>query len=121
MSLLTLPPNLILHNPIANAISIHILHRPVSALNARGAWGLSEPVSPEVTQLYALVGVFSCAISMAYAISIYHGLNEWIYMSIPGRLGVAVLGLTAWVLNPHLMSPLLFHHCLGRKCCVDYR
>jgi hypothetical protein len=61
-----------------------------------------------VTQLCALVGVFSCAISMAYAISIYHGLNEWIYMSIPRRLGVAVLGLTAWVLNPHLMSPLLF-------------
>jgi hypothetical protein len=45
---------------------------------------------------------------MAYAISIYHGMDEWIYISIPGRLGVAALGLTAWVLNSHLMSPLLF-------------
>jgi hypothetical protein len=108
LGLLTLPPNIILHNPIANVISIHILHRPVPASAAWGSWGLSGPVSPEVTQLCALVGVFSCAISMAYAISIYHGLDEWVYMSIPGRLGVAVLGLTAWALNPRLMSPLLF-------------
>ena len=89
-----LPPKLIFHNPVANAISIYILLRPVPVLNASGDWGLSGPVNPEVTQLCALVGVFSCAISMAYAISIYHGLDEWIYMSIPGRLGVAALGLT---------------------------
>lgn len=101
-------PNLIFRNPIANAILIHILHQPVPALNASGAWGLSGPVRPEVTQSCALVGVFSCAISMAYAICIYHGLDEWIYMSIPGRLGVAALGLTVWVLNLRLMSPLLF-------------
>jgi len=70
LGLLTLPPNLIFRNPIAIAISIHILHQPAPALNASGAWGLSGPVSPEVTQLCALVGVFSCAISMAYAISL---------------------------------------------------
>jgi hypothetical protein len=38
----------------------------------------------------------------------YHGFDEWIYLSIPGRLAVVLLGLIAWVQNPHAMSPLLF-------------
>jgi hypothetical protein len=66
------------------------------------------PVSPEVTQLCALSGVFCCAISLAYGISMYHGIDEWIYLSVPGRLAVALLGLTAWFVDPHIMSPLLF-------------
>lgn len=103
-----LPPSLILRNPIANAVSVHVLHRPIPELTAWGAWGMPGPVSPEVTQLCALSGVFSCAISLAYGISMYHGFDEWIYLSVPGRLAVALLGLTAWVMDPDTMSPLLF-------------
>jgi hypothetical protein len=58
-------------------------------------------------QLCVLCGVFSCAISLAYGISMYHGFDEWIYISVPGRLAVAFLGLSAWALDSHSMSPLL--------------
>ena len=108
LGLLVLPPNIILRNPIADAISTHLLHQPLPALGTRGAWGLSGPVSPELAQLCALCGVFSCAISLAYGMSMYHGFDEWIYLSVPGRLAVVLLALVAWVMNRRAMSPLLF-------------
>jgi len=61
-----------------------------------------------VAQLCALCGVFNCAISLAYGMSMYHGFDEWIYLSVPGRLAVVLLALVTWVLNRHAMSPLLF-------------
>ena len=108
LGLLVLPPNIILRNPIADAISTHLLHQPLPALSTRDAWSLSGPASPEVAQLCALCGVFSCAISLAYGMSMYHGFDEWIYLSVPGRLAVVLLALVTWVLNRHAMSPLLF-------------
>lgn len=108
LALIFIDPNLVLRNPIANAISTEILHQPIPTFNRWGTWGVPGPASPEVTQLCALSGVVMCGISSAYGISLYHGFDEWIYISVPGRLGVAALGLMVLLLRPEVMSPLLF-------------
>lgn len=68
---------------------------------------MASITSPATDQLSALSGIFCTAIGMAYAMSFYHGYDEWLYMTIPGRLLVSGLCLATWVLAPEKMSPLL--------------
>jgi hypothetical protein len=94
--LLTVPSH-VFNNPLSNRLA-SILHLP------------SHPSvsSPATNQVTALSGIFCTAIGVAYALNFYHGYDEWLYLSIPGRLIVGGICLAVWVIAPEKMSPLLF-------------
>ena len=58
-------------------------------------------------QLSALCGVFCIAIGSAYGFAFAHGYEEWLVISIPVRIVVAVLGLVVSLLAPGKVSPFL--------------
>jgi hypothetical protein len=106
LALAFLPPSPLLHNPARSFISRTILHQPVqvppSNLDPSNAFAHS----------LALAGTFSFGIGVAYLHAFYRGYEEWLYMSIPARLGVSVFGLLVGVLFPKKMTPLMLSVCV---------
>lgn len=50
-------------------------------------------------------------IGVVYAISYFHGYEEWLYIGIPAKLSIAAMGLLIWAVKPEKFSPLLFAIC----------
>ncbi len=96
LALLTVP-GVVHNNPIADRLT--------SFLHPSGAASFSGPLA---NQLSALSGVFSAAIGIGYFTNFYHGYEEWLYLSIPGRIFASALCLAIWLFAPEKMSPLLF-------------
>jgi hypothetical protein len=106
LALLTFP-DVVHSNSVANRLSLFL--NPV---------GTAPTSSPAIHQLSALSGVFSCAISSAYGLAFYHGYDEWLYMSIPGRLFVSAICLATWLIAPEKMSPLLLSIMVWDGACA---
>jgi hypothetical protein len=106
LALLTIP-DVVHSNSIADRLSL-FLH-PI---------GTAPTSSPAIHQLSALSGVFSCAISSAYGLAFYHDYDEWLYMSIPGRLFVSAICLATWLIAPEKMSPLLLSIMIWDGACA---
>jgi hypothetical protein len=96
LALLTIP-ELVHENPVANRLALF--------LHPSGVAPISDPLAD---QLSTLCSVFSAAIGVAYFSKFYHGYEEWLYLSILGRLFVRGLCLAIWFFAPEKMSPVLF-------------
>ena len=96
LALLTVP-EVVHKNPIADRLT--------SFLHPAGVAHISGPL---VNQVSTLSGVFFAAIGISYFTNFYHGYEEWLYLSIPGRLFVSGLCLAIWFFAPEKMSSLLF-------------
>ena len=100
-----MPAPLILYNPITTFISDAVFQRPLPPLSL-------STTHDSLNQSLALSGVFSFAIGTAYSLAFIHGYHEWLYMSIPARLIVCIMGHLVYVMCPEKTSPLLFVICV---------
>lgn len=56
-----------------------------------------------ISQLSAFSGVLCTAIGVAYGMTLYHGYDEWLYLSFPARLLVSCVCFATWLLAPEKM------------------
>lgn len=89
-----------MNNPLSNSIATYILrtqdpHPPTVYLE-----------DPFTAQAQSIHGFFCTAVGISYCLSFYKGWEEFLYLSIPVRLGLGLVGLGTAIIAPERLSPL---------------